>query len=77
MLQTAGQVGLFESILIIIGILWLFGYLRKIVYVPVVVKQEKKKEEEPSIRINPDVKITKKSKDSASDSEYVDYEEIK
>jgi hypothetical protein len=67
MMYQAGQVGLFEGILILIGVLWLGGFLRSIIYVPVVIKEKEK--EQPASE-----KTTRKIDPGG---EYTDYEEIK
>jgi hypothetical protein len=69
MIQQAGQVGLFEGILIFIGILWVFGFLRSVIYVPVVIKE---KEKEPA-----EEKTRKSTPKIDPGGEYTDYEEIK
>lgn len=66
MIYQAGQVGIFEGILILIGILWLGGFLRSIIYVPVVIKEKEKEQ--------PTEKTTRKIDPGG---EYTDYEEIK
>ncbi|MFI5203666.1 MAG: hypothetical protein ACHQF2_04150 [Flavobacteriales bacterium] len=69
MMYQAGQVGVFEGILILIGVLWLAGFLRSVIYVPVVIK-EKEKQPEPESK----EKTTRKIDPGG---EYTDYEEIK
>lgn len=75
MIYQAGQIGLLEWVLIVIGILWLAGILRNTVYVPVVIKEDRKKEEEQGQKINESTTITKPKKDEPG--EYVPFEEIK
>lgn len=72
----AGQIGPVEWILIGIGILWVAGALRKIIYVPVIVKENEKEPKDKETKIAEDVTVTKPSK-SGDDSEYVPFEEIK
>lgn len=75
---TAGQVGFFEWVLIVIGLLWVAGFLRTTIYVPVVIKETKndqdKKQDETKIAEN--VTITK-NKNNSSDQQYTPFEEIK
>jgi hypothetical protein len=71
----AGQIGLMEWVLIIIGILWLAGFLRNTIYVPVVVKEKEKKEEEKKTKIDESTTISKPGKKDESD--YTPFEEVK
>jgi len=73
----AGQIGPVEWILIGIGILWVAGVLRKVIYVPVIVKENEKEEpKDKETKIAEDITVSKPSK-SGDDSEYVPFEEIK
>jgi hypothetical protein len=74
--QEAGQIGFFEWILISIGILWVTGVLRNVVYVPVIIKEEEKKEEVKETKISENVKVSRPPNKGDSD-EYVPFEEIK
>jgi hypothetical protein len=76
MIYEAGQVGLVEWVLIVIGILWVAGALRKVIYVPVIVKEEEKKKEDEQTRVAENVTISKPTTKGDSD-EYVPFEEIK
>jgi hypothetical protein len=74
---NAGQIGPVEWILIGIGVLWLAGYLRKIIYVPIIIKEsEPKEKEENETKIAENIKVTKPSK-KADSGDYVPFEEIK
>jgi hypothetical protein len=74
---NAGQIGPVEWILIGIGVLWLAGYLRKIIYVPVIVKESEPKEKgEQETKIAENITVTKPSK-NADSGDYVPFEEIK
>lgn len=75
MVVQAGQIGFFEGILIVIGLLWLFGFLRNIIYVPVVVKEKEKHEEEKKTKIDEQTTISKPKQ--GHDDEYTAFEEIK
>lgn len=75
-IQYAGQVGLVEWILILIGVLWLAGVLRNVIYVPVIVKEEEKKEDVKETKISENVKVSRPPNKGDSD-EYVPFEEIK
>lgn len=79
----AGQIGIMEWVLIVIGILWLAGILRNTVYVPIVVKEKEKKEEDSAddkkgkkTKINEETTISK-SENKSTDGEYTPFEEIK
>jgi len=75
--HEAGQVGLVEWILILIGVLWLAGYLRNIIYVPVVIKETEKKEDPSNeTKIAENVTLSKPGKDK-NDGDYVAFEEVK
>jgi hypothetical protein len=74
-LIKAGQIGLVEWILIVIGILWLAGILRNTIYVPVVVKEQKTEEKEDETKISDDIKISKPK--NKGDDDYTPFEEIK
>ena len=74
---NAGQIGPVEWILIGIGVLWLAGVLRKVIYVPVIVKESEPMEKhEKETKIDENVTVSKPSKNSGSD-DYVPFEEIK
>lgn len=74
---NAGQIGPVEWILIGIGVLWLAGYLRKIIYVPVILKESEPKEtDEKETKIAENVTVSKPSKSTDPD-DYVPFEEIK
>ena len=76
-MYSAGQIGPFEWVLIGLGILWLAGMLRKVIYVPVIIKDNEKKEEVSNeTKISEDVTVSKPPKNSDS-GEYVPFEEIK
>lgn len=79
----AGQIGIMEWVLIVIGILWLAGILRNTVYVPIVVKEKEKKEEDSAddkkgkkTKINEETTISK-PENKSTDGEYTPFEEIK
>lgn len=71
----SARISLFEGVLIIIGILWLLGFLRKTVYVPVVIK-ETKKEEEKEVVVKNDQHTIYREKKNPNES-YTDFEELK
>lgn len=71
----AGQIGLMEWVLITIGILWLAGFLRSTIYVPVVIKEKEKKEEERKTKIDESTTISKPGKKDEND--YTPFEEVK
>lgn len=74
--EQAGQVGFFEWVLIVIGILWLTGVLRNVIYVPVIIKEEDKKDGVKETKISENVKVSRPPNKGDSD-EYVPFEEIK
>jgi hypothetical protein len=76
MVYQAGQIGILEWVLIVIGVLWLAGVLRNVIYVPVIVKEEDKKKPEEETHIRENVTISKPTNKGDSD-EYVPFEEIK
>jgi uncharacterized ion transporter superfamily protein YfcC len=71
----SARVSFMEGILIAIGILWLLGFLRKTVYVPVVIKETKAEEEKEVIVKNDQHTIYKEKKNK--DESYTDFEELK
>ncbi len=71
----AGQIGTVEWVLIIIGILWVAGVLRKTIYVPVVIKEREKETVKNETKINENITISKSDNDKNDD--YVPFEEIK
>ncbi|HYG49676.1 MAG TPA: hypothetical protein VD905_02185 [Flavobacteriales bacterium] len=75
-IHQAGQVGPVEWILIIIGILWLAGVLRNVIYVPVIVKEEEKKEDANETKISENINVSRPPGKGDPD-EYVPFEEIK
>lgn len=73
LIETA-RVSFFEGILIAIGILWLLGFLKKTVYVPVVIKESKKEEKDVVVK-NEQHTIYREKKNP--DESYTDFEELK
>lgn len=76
MIYEAGQIGPLEWILIGIGILWVAGFLRTKIYVPVVIKEKEKEEKKDEVRISPDVTVTR-SAGKSDNEEFVPFEEVK
>lgn len=70
----SARVSFFEGILVAIGVLWLLGFLRKTVYVPVVIQQPKKEEKEVVVK-NDTHTIYREKKNP--DESYTDFEELK
>ncbi len=73
----SARISFVEGILILIGILWVGGYLKRIIYVPVVIKEnipEPKKEKE--IIVQDEEKMIYRTKEKPNES-YTDFEEIK
>lgn len=74
---NAGQIGPVEWIIIGVCVLWLAGALRKVIYVPVIVKESEPKEKhEKETKIAENVTVSKPTKNSDPD-DYVPFEEIK
>lgn len=69
------RISFMEGILITIGILWLLGFLRKTVYIPVVIKEKKQTEEKETVVKTDQHTIYRQKKNP--DESYTDYEEIK
>jgi len=74
-IETA-RISFVEGILIIIGILWLLGFLRSRVYVPMVIQQEKKSESDKEVVVSDQDKTIYRQK-KHTDETYTDFEEIK
>lgn len=72
----AGQIGILEWVLIVIGILWLAGVLRNVVYVPVVIKEKESEKKASETRINEETTISKPG-DKKDPTDYTPFEEIK
>ncbi len=70
----SARVSFFEGILVAIGILWLLGFLRKTVYVPVVIKESRK--EEKDVVVKNDQHTIYREKKNPNES-YTDFEELK
>lgn len=73
----SAQIGFMQGILILIGILWVGGYLRRVIYVPVVIKEKEteKKGAETSSAASEE-KMIYRTKERPDES-YTDFEEIK
>jgi hypothetical protein len=71
----SARISFFEGILILIGILWLLGFLKKTVYVPVVIK-ETKPEGEKEVVVKNDQHTIYREKKNPNES-YTDFEELK
>lgn len=73
----SAQIGFMQGILILIGILWVGGYLRRVIYVPVIIKEkETEKKNEKDIILQDEEKMIYRTKERADES-YTDFEEIK
>lgn len=73
----SAQIGFMQGILILIGILWVGGYLRRVIYVPVVIKEkESEKKSEKDIIVQDEEKMIYRTKERPDES-YTDFEEIK
>jgi hypothetical protein len=70
----SARVSFFEGILIAVGILWLLGFLKKTVYVPVVIKEAEKDEKDVVVK-NDHHTIYREKKNP--DESYTDFEELK
>jgi hypothetical protein len=70
----SARVSFFEGILIVIGILWVAGYLKKVVYVPVIIKEQKAENEQEVIVKNNDHTIYREKKNK--NESYTDFEEL-
>jgi len=71
----SARISFFEGILILIGILWLMGFLRKTIYVPVVIKETKPTDEKEVVIKNEQHTIYREKKNP--DESYTDFEELK
>lgn len=71
----SAKVSFMEGILIVIGILWLLGFLRKTVYIPVVIKETKSEEKKDVVVQNEQHTIYREKKNP--DESYTDFEELK
>lgn len=73
----SAQIGFMQGILILIGILWVGGYLRRVIYVPVVIKEkESEKKNEKEVILQDEEKMIYRTKERVDES-YTDFEEIK
>lgn len=70
----SARVSFFEGLLVAIGVLWLLGFLRKTIYVPVVIKETQKEEKEVIVK-NDSHTIYREKKNP--DESYTDFEELK
>lgn len=72
------RISLMEGVLITIGVLWLLGFLRKTVYVPMIIKEVKtdvsSTEKEAVVKTDQHTIYRQKKN---PDESYTDYEEIK
>jgi hypothetical protein len=70
----SARVSFFEGLLVAIGVLWLLGFLRKKIYVPVIIKETPKEEKEVIVK-NDSHTIYREKKNP--DESYTDFEELK
>jgi hypothetical protein len=70
----SARVSFFEGLLVAIGVLWLLGFLRKTIYVPVIIKETPKEEKEVIVK-NDNHTIYREKKNP--DESYTDFEELK
>ncbi len=70
----SARVSFFEGLLVAIGVLWLLGFLRKKIYVPVIIKETQKEEKEVIVK-NDSHTIYREKKNP--DESYTDFEELK
>jgi hypothetical protein len=70
----SARVSFFEGLLVTIGVLWLLGFLRKKIYVPVIIKETPKEEKEVIVK-NETHTIYREKKNP--DESYTDFEELK
>lgn len=73
----SARISFVEGILIAIGVLWMLGFLRTKIYVPVVVKEIKSNpENEKEVVVKDENKTIYREKKNKDES-YTDFEEIK
>lgn len=70
----SARVSFFEGLLVAIGVLWLLGFLRKKIYVPVIIKETQKEEKE--VIVKNDSHTIYREKKNPHES-YTDFEELK
>ena len=70
----SARVSFFEGLLVAIGVLWLLGFLRKTIYVPVIIKEDPKEEKEVIVKNESHTIYREKKK---PDESYTDFEELK